>query len=122
MSTLYIYDILLLYKSNLIVRQDVILQAIRSSETLLTLLTNIRLLPTVYPDMCLQATRLSETLLTMLTSIRLLPPVYLSMFHQVIRFSETLLTLLTSIRLLPTICILACFFRLPDLVKLCSHC
>jgi hypothetical protein len=40
----------------------------------------ICLLPTVYSDMCLQITRFSETLITLLTSIRLLP-VYFCYHH-----------------------------------------
>ena len=51
------------------------LQDIRFGETLVTLLTSIRLLPTVWPHMSLQASRCRETLVSLLTNISLLPTV-----------------------------------------------
>ena len=49
------------------------------------------------PAVCLQATRFSETLGTLLTSKRLLPTVNQDVLLQVTRLSETLVTLLTII-------------------------
>ena len=62
--------------------QNVFLQANRLNETLFTLLTSIRLLPTMYPGMCLQVIRFSKPLLTLLTRKRLLPTVYPDMYLQ----------------------------------------
>ena len=84
---------------------DMYLQFTRFYETLLT---SIRLLPTVYPDMCLQ--------LTLMMSIMYLPTVYPGTCLQFTRLCETLLTLFFPL------CIQACVFRLPDLDKLFSHC
>ena len=69
--------------------------------------------------MCLQITRFSETLITLLTSVRLLPTVYSDMFLQTTRCSESLLTLLISIRLLPNcvfghISVLSSLDRFPE--------
>ena len=52
------------YSNNLNVISHVLLQVPRLCEILLTLLTSIRLLPSVCPGMCLQVTRCSETLFT----------------------------------------------------------
>ena len=69
--------------------------------------------------MCLQITRFSETLITLLTSERLLPTAYSDMFLQTTRCSESLLTLLISIRLLPNcvfghISVLSSLDRFPE--------
>ena len=52
------------------------------SENLVTLLTGIRLLPTVDVKVCLQVIRLIEILVTLLTRIWLLPTVGVKVFLQ----------------------------------------